>query len=444
MRSIALFVTVFLVSLSAFNQSFQAVPKIKSPALFNEQLQYTSSLLHQPNAPIRILVYGQSISVQDWWKEVKTYFENKYPTAAITFMNKAIGGFSAERLKLTVANDVVSFYPDLILFHDYGNEEDYEKIIRVIRSKTTADIAIQTDHMALQNQEWHDRHNNIWLPGLCRKYGLALVDVRKYWKLYLKENKLEIKDLLTDGVHLNEQGNYVMAAIIKNYFDNLLYVPMADQRIAILKRDRDFFVKGDSIQLPFTGNRVDVQNDSPTKTNSIRILVDNQSLKNNERCFYYTRPTLKPDEFFLTNIGLLLAMELSRNVREEKWFLTILSIDSLQQQVVFSIKGSLTGEDGTGNSSKVFNSNSGKITIRPDAWFVRKSKGDFALFNWLKPGDVLQWQIKSMCFDSLALQPVKQTILQGIVNTTHQLKITGPGAKHINEIIVYLPPLSED
>ena len=194
--------------------------------------------------------------------------------------------FGADKLKLTAANDIISFYPDLILFHDYGNEEDYEKIIRMIRTRTTADIAIQTDHMAQQNQEWHDRHSNVWMPALCNKYGLALIDVRRYWKQYLLENKLEINDLLSDGVHLNDHGNYLMASIIKKYFDNLTYLPVSDNRVRYLKRDKDFFIKTDSILLPFTGNRIDIFSDASANAIPINLKLDHQSLRSNHRCFY--------------------------------------------------------------------------------------------------------------------------------------------------------------
>jgi hypothetical protein len=238
--------------------------------LFDSQLRNTSALLNQPNREFRVLVYGQSISVQEWWKDVKAYFEAKYPNTKFNFINKAIGGFSSDRLKITTTNDIASFYPDLILFHDYGNEQDYEKIIRIIQSKTTADIAIQTDHMADQAQEWHDLHSNVWMPELCRKYGLALLDIRKYWKKYLQENKLEVKDLLVDGVHLNQHGNYVMAAISKNYFDNLAYQGATDNRIKTLKRGKDFSLKKGVITIPFTGNRVDVQTDAAAMAASIR------------------------------------------------------------------------------------------------------------------------------------------------------------------------------
>jgi len=445
MRYLLILLISLYTALPVYNQSYHAVPYIKTPPLFNERLGHISALMNNPNAQVRILIYGQSISVQDWWKDVKVYFEKKYPSATISFINKAIGGFSAERLKLTVANDIISFYPDLILFHDYGNEEDYEKIIRIIRTVTTADIAIQTDHMAQQNAEWHDRHNNVWLPGLCDKYGLALIDVRRYWKQYLQENKLGINDLLTDGIHLNDHGNYLMSSIIKKYFDNLAYLAVSDNRVKYLKRGKDFSAKSDSIVLPFTGNRIEFVSDASANTIPVMIMIDNKSLRSNQRCYYYTQPSLNPDNFFPTNIGLPLAMELSNKVQEEKWFLTILSVDSVQQHIEYSLKGSHSGDDGTGNSTKLFTSNSGKITIRPDAWFLRKSKNDFAQFNWVKPGDILKWETKRMCFDSLVLQPsTRQTVLQGIENTTHHIKIFGPGVKHIKEIVVCTPLLKED
>jgi hypothetical protein len=198
------------------------------------------------------------------------------------------------------------------------------------------------------------------------------------------------------------------------------------------------------INLPFTGNRVDVRTDAAAKAAPIAVVVDEQDLKMNKGCYFYTRPALQSNKSFLTKIGFLIAMELSDKVVEEDWYLNIISIDSVKQQIVFGLKGSVTGEDGTGNSSELFTSRSGKITINPDSWFIRRSKGDFGQFTWLQPGDVLQWQTKTMCHDNVALFPsATQTLFQGISNTKHGLKITGKGAKHIKEIVVYAPVLKE-
>jgi hypothetical protein len=430
------------LSIASYSQHFKPVRDINNPALFNTQLQYTASLLNEDKSRVRVLIYGQSISVQDWWKDVKSYFEKKYPNVEFTIINKAIGGFSSERLKLTAENDIVSFYPDLILFHDYGNEEDYEKIIRLIRSKTTADLAIQTDHMADQNQEWHDKHNNIWIPELCKKYGLALIDIRKHWKVYLSENRLQIQDLLVDGVHLNDHGNYVMAETIKAYLENLKYNGGRDDRIQRLEKDKDFSIKNGWITISVTGNRVDISSDVNAALRRVDVMIDGVSIKQSKDCYYYTRPTL--DGKFLTRIGSLIALKLSQPINEEEWFLNVLSIDSIRQEIRFNLHGSKTGSDGTGISTKPFTSKSGKIVIDPEAWFIRKHDGDFSQYNWVKPGDVLQWHTKLMCSPSLVLSSsLHQTVVQGIKNTEHQLQICGPGVEHIVEILVYSPPIKE-
>lgn len=426
-------------------QAFHAVPEVKDPPLFNIQLQYTASLLDSPVREVRVLIYGQSISVQDWWKEVKAYFENTYPEVKFHFMNKAIGGFSSERLKLTAKNDVASFYPDLILFHDYGNEEDYEEIVRIIRSTTTADIAVQTDHMAVQNQEWHDRHSEVWLPELCRKYGLALLDIRKYWKLYLTFHDLQIRDLLRDGVHLNAHGNHVMAGIVKSYFRNLKYEGVPDRRVRTLEKGKDFSVRNGCIALPFTGNRIDIKSNTGSREGKIEIRVDRNGWAEGTGCYYYTRPVLPSTGSFLTRIGFLIAPDLSDGIDEQDWWLAVLSVDSLKQAIRFSLEGSITGNEGTGSSAEKFTSRSGKITILPEAWFTRRHEGDFSQYHWLRPGDVLQWKTINSCKTSAVLSGASfQTIFQGISNSSHQLKICGAGTAYIDAIRVYSPLLKDN
>jgi hypothetical protein len=445
MMRCALFPLLFVFSLSAFSQPFQPIPQVVAPLLFNSQLQYTAALLNEQQPQVRVLVYGQSISVQDWWKEVAVFFEKKYPNATFNFVNKAIVGFSAERLKFTAENDIASFYPDLILFHDYGNEQDYEKIIRIIRSKTTADIAVQTDHMANQDQVWHDRHSKVWLPELCKKYGLALIDIRTYWKKYLQKNNLEIKELLVDGVHLNHHGNYLMAETIKAYFNNLRYDGVSGKRITKLQKGKDFHVKNGLITMTIIGNRVDIRSDSAPNGSYIDLLVNQRSLKDQQGCYYYTRPLLKSTGDFLTRIGSLIAIKLSDRTREENWSLTVLSVDSLNQEITYSLMGSRTGKDGKGTSRNRFISNSGRIMIDQDAWFFRKNEGDFAQYGWIKPGEVLQWKTKSMCHTRIGLtRGENQTLFQGISNTPHQLTISGAGVDHIDEILVYSPILKEE
>jgi hypothetical protein len=443
MRLYILFLFIFSSFVfSAKGQSYFTVPEVKDTMQFKKGVARTAWLLTSANKgspqSVRILVYGQSISEQVWWKDVRDFVEGRFSLANITFINKAIGGFSSERLKLMAENDVVSFYPDLILFHDYGNEADYETIIQTIRLKTTAEIAVQTDHIAVQNQEWHDRHCDVWLPQICSKYGLALIDVRNTWKSYLKENNLEIKDLLVDGVHLNAHGNYLMASIIKKYFATLRDAAPADKYVKEMVAGKDFAVKGNKIEIPVKGNRVDLVWKPTVSGGQVAVNIDQKKPSDFNTCYYYTRPAFDTMGF-LRKIGQVLAMRLTDKAKEEEWAMTITSTDSVRQQMGFSLRGSLTGEDGSGTSESTFTSNSGKIIIDSTYWFRAK---EFAKFRWVKPGDVLRWKVKCMCKDHVSPQASAEiTVVQGVDNGQHRLQLFGKGLKDLQAIRVYEPAL---
>jgi hypothetical protein len=86
-------------------------------------------------------------------------------------------------------------------------------------------------------------------------------------------------------------------------------------------------------------------------------------------------------------------MDLRHITGEEVWQLNVEKIYSVQQRVWFSVHSSASGFKGKGTRDSLFVSRSGKVTIQPAYWFLRKNEGDFGRFRWLQPGDVLQWQI---------------------------------------------------
>ena len=175
---------------------------------------------------VRILFYGQSITEQDWWKQVADDLRKRFPNADLEIENLAIGGFASQLLIRPAEHDLYPFYPDLLIFHVYGSNKEYEDIIRNTRSRTTAEVLMQRDHVTKWPPEvidekkdkgmwWDDLMNNHLLPEIAKKYGCGLVDIRGQWLDYLKTNKLEPKDLLKDGVHLNDHGNFLMAQLIQ-------------------------------------------------------------------------------------------------------------------------------------------------------------------------------------------------------------------------------------
>jgi hypothetical protein len=345
-----------------------------------------------------------------------------------------------------VANDLVPLAPDLVLFHDYGNEADYETIIRTIRERTTAEIAVQTDHVAAgQNETWHDRHNGEWLPALCEKYHLALLDVRTAWKAYLQQNNLPASALLSDGVHLNAHGNYLMAGIIKRYLAALPGAPrVAPAPVPVVHRaGRAYPATQKKLRLPVEGNRVDLVwpaagREAGAPGARVTVRIDGKKPSARPDCYFYTRPARRPEGFFLTHMGQLLAMQLAGTPQEEDWTLTVIGVDTARGELHFALRGSRTGEDGVGRSDSLFTSRSGRIVITPEGWFRRKSPGDFEQFGWLAPGDKLGWQVKCMGKDVVTpASPGLVTVAGGIPGGRHVLELEGQPLPA--EIRVYKP-----
>lgn len=126
-----------------------AAPAAANPSV--RHIQRTMRSLageRNPGEPVRILFYGQSITAQPWWREVVDDLRRRYPAAKIEAHNRAIGGFISPALRRTAAHDLYPHYPDLLVFHVYGDLENHEAIINEVRETTTAEILLHTDHVA--------------------------------------------------------------------------------------------------------------------------------------------------------------------------------------------------------------------------------------------------------------------------------------------------------
>ena len=80
-------------------------PPLKSPGDISRRgaaLQRTMSLLEssavEKRNTVRILFYGQSITEQSWWQQVKADLVKRYPLAKLEIENRAIGGHSSVQL----------------------------------------------------------------------------------------------------------------------------------------------------------------------------------------------------------------------------------------------------------------------------------------------------------------------------------------------------------
>src|SRR5678816_3902872 len=151
-------------------------PAADSPA-YGTNVQRTMTLLAtstpQRRNRVRILFYGQSITEQNWWKLVAEDLRRRFPNADLDIQNKAVGGFASQILSRVAEHDVYAFYPDLVIFHAYGANNTYEEIIRGIRTRTTAEVLIQRDHVGAQwPVENPDQKNPMWWDHMMNNLSL--------------------------------------------------------------------------------------------------------------------------------------------------------------------------------------------------------------------------------------------------------------------------------
>jgi len=434
-------------------QSYPPVEVVNSNPVPGKHISRTMHLLENnrkdPARAVRIMIYGQSITRMEWWLVVREYLIQKYAGTQLDIRNYAIGGFQAERLVRCVERDLLDFYPDLIIFHDYGGEETYEEIIRMFRKLTTAEVMILNDHIGIgQDQAWHDRHSWEWLPELCKKYNLELVDVRTSWIRYARQYGYDDEDFLRDHVHMNPLGNYLMAEIVKAH---LIYDPALEPdplngvtRIELTpspgeRTDRQVIhtaVNGNRIELIFSGNMQDIQD---------LIRIDSRPVTEYPAAIIPSRVYLNPYGSYPEKIGIPVKIRLSDQAEEDHWKMVIGKVEDDGFKIPFDLYSDREGFQGSGDNLSSFCSLNGVVCFWPEDWFYRKEPGYFSPWKSVIQGDTLLFELREL--NELRYDPYAGTSTRSITGLSpgdHELQLEWKpdlmkGKKLI--LICYDPPL---
>lgn len=423
-------------------------------------IQRTMNLLEKSTPlkrnSVRILFYGQSITAQDWWKEVAEFLIMEYPYADLIIENRAIGGFTAPQLVKTAEFDLYPFYPDLLIFHDYGCNSDgsYEEMIRKTRERTTAEIILITNHFIGRKSDCLESE---CVRKLAVKYSCGLIDMETYWQKLLKRKNLEPSELLSSGPHLNKKGNQYYAEYVKKFFCRNLkfdHIKSYGEVSFIDKQDTSCVrYPGDgSVQIHFTGNRIDVIpeehscyiNASPMA----EVWIDNRKPSDFQEAYFITRPSAVP--YVLWPAFRVLTH--NTPLVEEDWTLTVLKSTPDGKEIQFNVFGSVTGEDGEGINTEKFVSNSGRVVIEGgDEWVVARAL-DYKKKE-MPDNYKVTWRIEPHFQDLLSFPDNNfdgtdnaVTLIEGIPNGPHVLRlIPWPGAQlRIKGIRAYRPSSGRD
>jgi len=408
---------------------------------------------------VRILFYGQSITKQEWWIQVVDNLRQRFPHANLIVENRAIGGFASPLLVRSAEHDLYSFYPDLMIFHNYGDERNYETMIANTRRRTTAEIALMSDQIdwlpgeptdnpdELKRYRWHNQHVK-WLDSIAQKYGCELIDIRTGWENYLKQNDLRSQTMLipNDG-HLNHRGNQLMAQLMTNH---LLQSPIS-QVSAVESTVVDYSKlalqwKNGRLRQEFVGNRIDLITHTNTRQNHLNatVLIDGKPPSQSAALYHLTRPS----DAFGVDMPALLRVESKSLLQLENWSLIIRETNPQMNRFEFELYGSKTGFDGKGVSTQPFVSQSGRITIATSDWWL-----DDAYQFTKKPvpeGFQVRWRVEPLFTDvygppkvnSPAIK-VSTTLAQNLTNSHHVLELISNQGQPlpIDAIRIYRPPI---
>ena len=202
------------------------------------------------NQPAKIVFLGDSITQQaeDFEDGFISLIRQNLVQDKFELVGKGIGGNKVSDLLTRYKSDVIDLNPDIVFIYigindvwhkyDFGTGSDidlYEKGLRTIISDikslgskivlcTPTVIGENTGDFVLGNQfkdvETMEKMNGDLdtfsevVKKLSNEYGTELLDLRKIFMDYLAENNINNDAagiLTTDGVHLNEQGNKLIA-----------------------------------------------------------------------------------------------------------------------------------------------------------------------------------------------------------------------------------------
>jgi hypothetical protein len=426
-----------------------------------------ASTVAQPQV-LRVLFYGQSMTSPHWTNLAHEHLSRTYPHTQFVVRNMAVGGFSSALLERTVERDVTDFYPDLLIFHAYGDHRAYERIIRIIRSRTAAEVIVQTDPVIepvepvcpegfrltltpppgckgvlyYRQHSWEEHMSSVVIPSLASHYSLALEPQRAMWNVFLKEQHAQPTSLLDGTGHPNAAGWHLTAEIFDRYFD---------QAVADYNGERSGLVMaypppptGKLTSYELNGNRVEIIGSGPLD-GRLTARIDGVEPNAIDGCWQTSRTTSLdnvPDWPAIRQVNISSGLN-----QAETWTATVTHLSADQSDFDFTITGSKTGPDGRGRAKDDFTSISGQVRIAAADWMIPSA---FALTQRRLPeGFKVSWSRSFVCRD-LPTVPLEKGAIQvrhilatGLPNGPHRLTLdVQPNVQaSVHEIRVYRPPM---
>ena len=395
-------------------------------------------------ATIRVMFYGQSITCQAWTTQVADMLVKRFPNARFQFINPSMGSFESSWLIHTAEHDLYYYYPDLLIFHTYGPTSLYEEIIRRVKQRTTTEVVLWTSHFSFNGDKVTDMTQRVAdIKRTAESCQTALVDVRAKWARHCEANNFSGKELLRDAIHLNADGEKLMAQFIG---EELVRVPalgdnpsaagtvqtvtLADPAVTVNAADQ-------SLTLRFNGNYLSCATTAGAAPVPVKLFLDGQPVEAVPELWHITRP-----KGFITERPAIMNVQKRGLLQAEDWTMAFLPDCSPDgKRIHFSLSGSLSGPQGEGWSDQDFTSTNGTLFMPANLWI-----GNFMFRYFAKQLEAIYPEKCSITFTSFPVFPatipaadqlrmtlarvrtidgvqLPTVLLQGIANGPHELRI---------------------
>ena len=441
------------------------------PVSDQQKLARSLGIIRQSTAEhpgvLKVLFYGQSITKSGWHTAVVEHWHQRYPNTTFVVENLALGGFDSLALERTAARDIASFQPDLIIFHVYGDHRAYERIIRILRSQTAADILVQTDHgnlmpdpvcqeglslslkappgcaghLWVHQRNWEDRMSYHLVPGFGREYGLAVEPQRAWWRDYLLSTGTDPKSLLADSVHPNAEGKALIAGFFNRYFDGLVDAWNGETEAGVTDLPPQV-LRG---PVSFTGTRLELIASRPIPALGMQaVRMDGQGANVLDGCYLASRTNGLPG---VPDWPALRRVTLNHDHTPEQWTAIVTGVSPDETTFRFRLHGSVSGDQGEGDSTQTFTSANGFLTIEPQDWMLARA---FALKHVpVAEPFAVTWTVDPVCgvAETIDARPTppeyRYTLAVGLANGPHSmaLSLAPENLAAVRQLRVYTPLL---
>jgi hypothetical protein len=356
--------------------------------------------------------------------------------------------------------------PDLVFSYTSGTAEGLENFLHDIRSRTTAEIIIPTLHQRPPfGPDDVEKGMGDWAMARATsaKHNVEFVENRRELADYIKTNNLVPDDLLRDHNHQNFHGQIrIWDNITRHLVENAqpTYAPETLERTVPVAPPASTATEkvsvtgswtsadgaihstaaGDKVKITFNGNQIYVIGRSGSNGGSVKVTVD--GVPGDQAQFFVSNYIQASDRQW--RIPHLADLGDASKIVPQNWVIQMTS-----DKGDFSLTGSVTSADGTGNLTNPFTSTSGQISLDPKNWrqgHVTPARAGFPEYA-VQNGDKFTWDVTrstpaEVSFkadtDSQLVEPLARNLLP---NGPHTIELTTTGGDvTINSFYVYQPP----